>query len=160
MNICQAMAELHDPARCGRAMICTISFTCKHFNVNFMVIMAKKTASLLLPGLLRTLAELGDNVRIARKRRGLSAQQVADRAGASRQTIHALEQGAPTVAIGTYAAVLQVLGLEKDIEQVGKADPLGRRLADARIESLQVGERRRRGRRAARGASTKEEPAQ
>ena len=42
----------------------------------------------------------------ARLRRNLSTELVAERAGISRATLWAVEKGTPTVAIGTYAAVL------------------------------------------------------
>ena len=45
----------------------------------------------------RVLAELGENVRLARKRRGLSAVLMAERAGLSRPTLRAIERGDPGV---------------------------------------------------------------
>src|SRR5690606_24217882 len=73
----------------------------------------------MLPSLARILAELGANIRLARLRRRLSAVQVAERAGITRQTLHAIERGAPSVGMGNYAMVLFVLGLEKDLLRVG-----------------------------------------
>jgi transcriptional regulator with XRE-family HTH domain len=72
-------------------------------------------------------------VRLARLRRKLSAQQVADRAGISRSTLQKVEKGDPSTAVGNLLQVLIVLGLEKDLFVVAENDPLGRKLQDARL---------------------------
>ncbi|WP_051990170.1 MULTISPECIES: helix-turn-helix transcriptional regulator [unclassified Labrenzia] len=54
---------------------------------------------------------LGENIRVARLRRRLTAEIIAQRAGTTRQTVAKIEQGDPAVKIGTYVAVLQALGL-------------------------------------------------
>lgn len=92
-----------------------------------------KKKIILLPKTRKILVELGDNIKLARLRRKLSSEQVAERANISRPTLLAIEKGAPTVSIGYYLLVLQVLGLEKDLTLVGKDDELGRKLQDARI---------------------------
>jgi transcriptional regulator with XRE-family HTH domain len=79
--------------------------------------------------------ELGEHIQLARLRRRLSADQVAERSGISRKTVYNIEQGSPTVAMGSYLQVLFVLGLEKDLSTVAAADPLGRKLQDAGIVS-------------------------
>lgn len=96
--------------------------------------MSKTTPHRLLPAVHRLLAELGTQLRLARLRRRLSQQQVCDRAGISRPTLREIERGAPGVSLGTLAAVLQVLGLEKDIALLAGDDELGRRLQDAELE--------------------------
>lgn len=79
--------------------------------------------------------ELGEQIQLARLRRRLSVEQIAERTGLGRKTIYNIEQGSPTVAIGSYLQVLFVLGLEKDLLAVAAADPLGRKLQDAGILS-------------------------
>jgi transcriptional regulator with XRE-family HTH domain len=72
----------------------------------------------------------GDNLRLARKRRRLTMQMVADRAGISRVTLAKIERGDYTVTLGAYASVLFVLGLEQQLDALGADDPLGRKLQD------------------------------
>jgi transcriptional regulator with XRE-family HTH domain len=92
-----------------------------------------KTAPAILPKNLKVLNVLGEHIQLARLRRKFSAEQVAERAGISRKTVYNIEQGIPTVAIGSYLQVLFVLGLEKDLSMVASSDPLGRKLQDAGI---------------------------
>ena len=92
-----------------------------------------KTAPAILPKNLKLLNVLGEHIQLARLRRKFSAEQVAVRAGISRKTVYNIEQGIPTVAIGSYLQVLFVLGLEKDLSMVAATDPLGRKLQDAGI---------------------------
>ena len=87
----------------------------------------------LLPSQQRTLTTLGENIKYARLRRDLSSEQVAERAGISRNTLIKIEKGDEGVAIGYYFRVLAVLGLDKDILLVAKDDKLGRRLQDVKL---------------------------
>lgn len=89
-----------------------------------------KTKPILLPSLEKLLTEFGENIKLARLRRKLSAEQVAERANIARSTLWLVEKGSPSVAIGTYAQILLVLGLEKDILKVAADDKLGRKLQD------------------------------
>jgi transcriptional regulator with XRE-family HTH domain len=94
--------------------------------------MAKKTAP-LLPSTDELLQKLGERLRLARRRRHLSAKQVSERAGMAPMTLRSLERGGPGVTMGAYVGVMQVLGVEKDLDLLVKADPLGRELQDARL---------------------------
>ncbi|CAL1516853.1 helix-turn-helix transcriptional regulator [Chitinophaga sp. MM2321] len=91
----------------------------------------KSKKSILLPSAEKTLLELGENIKLARKRRKLSENQVAERAGIARSTLQLIEKGAAGVALSSYLQVLFVLGLDKDLLKVAADDPLGRKLQDA-----------------------------
>lgn len=94
--------------------------------------MSKKKI-ILLPKNRRILSEMGENIKLARLRRKLSSEQVAERANISRPTLSSIEKGKPTVSIGSYLEVLQVLGLANDFLLLAKDDELGRKLQDASI---------------------------
>jgi transcriptional regulator with XRE-family HTH domain len=87
----------------------------------------------LLPSIKNVLEEFGENIKLARLRRKLSTEQIAERANIARSTLWLIEKGTPGVAIGTYLQVLFVLGLEKDFLNVAHDDKLGRKLQDAKL---------------------------
>lgn len=88
-----------------------------------------------MPSVRRILAELGENVRLARLRRKLSASLVAERAGMSRPTLRAVERGEASVSLGALANVLHALSLEKDLSLVARDDLLGRKLQDIQMQA-------------------------
>ena len=92
-----------------------------------------KTVAPLLPSTNDLLQRFGERLRLARRRRRLTAKQVAERAGMAPMTLRSLERGGAGVTMGAYLAVMQVLGLENDLDLLGAADPLGRELQDARL---------------------------
>jgi transcriptional regulator with XRE-family HTH domain len=89
-----------------------------------------RTTPIAFPALKRQLSALGERLRIARLRRRYTAAAVAARAGTTRPTLHRVEKGDPQVALGIYANVLQVLGLNADLDRLGADDELGRKLQD------------------------------
>jgi transcriptional regulator with XRE-family HTH domain len=84
----------------------------------------------LFPSLERLVHGLAERMRLARLRRRLSTTVFAERVGISRDTLHRLEKGDPTIALGTYARALRVLGLDRDLDAVARDDELGRKLQD------------------------------
>ena len=94
-------------------------------------VMKKKT--ILLPKQQRILRELGENIKLARLRRKLSADQVSTRADIARKTLWSIENGSSTVSIGAYLQVLFILGLEKDLINIARDDELGRKLQDLKL---------------------------
>ena len=59
-----------------------------------------------------TLAELGAGIRQRRKRLRVSATVAAEAAGLSRVTLHRIERGEPSVAMGLYQRATAALGLK------------------------------------------------
>ena len=85
----------------------------------------------LLPETENILEQMGLQIKYARLRRKNSAELVAELAGISRATLVSIEKGAPSVAIGYYAAVLHALNyMDKDLLLIVKDDELGRKLQD------------------------------
>lgn len=83
----------------------------------------------------RSLKKLGQDLRDARRRRGLTAAVVAERAFTSRPTLSRIEKGDPAVSIGIYAAVLQALGLVEGLAALADSsrDATGLALAAERL---------------------------
>lgn len=93
-----------------------------------------KKAITIMPSTARNLEQMGEQIRLARLRRKLSASLVAERAGISRATLSSVEKGSPSVAIGAYAAVLHALNnMDKDLLLIAKDDELGRKLQDLEL---------------------------
>lgn len=98
--------------------------------------MAKNTMGTRLPRKLEEkMGILGEQIKLARLRRNLTMEQVAERATCSVQTLSRIERGAPTVSIGIYARVLYALQLEDDLLLIAKEDELGRTLQDIGLKN-------------------------
>lgn len=90
--------------------------------------------SLPIP-VISALRKLGQDINHARRRRRITAQLMAERAGLSRSTIGKIEKGDPTTSMGSYGAVLFVLGMEKRLTDLVDSmhDLVGRRLEDEKL---------------------------
>ncbi|MEI6754933.1 MAG: helix-turn-helix transcriptional regulator [Paludibacter sp.] len=77
------------------------------------------------------LATLGENIKLARLRRKLSIRSMAERAGIAISTLGNIEDGSPSVSLGSYLQVLSVLRLEDDLLLIADKDPVGRQIQDA-----------------------------
>ena len=85
--------------------------------------MGKDTFGKSMPKTLsHNLKLMGEQIMLARKRRHLSMQDIADRATVTRLTVSKVEHGDPTVSMGIYARVLFALTLEKDITLIAADD--------------------------------------
>jgi transcriptional regulator with XRE-family HTH domain len=63
----------------------------------------------------------------------MTETEMAARVLVSRPTIRRLEAGDLAVSLAVLVQVLEVLGLETDIDLIAAEDELGRKLADARL---------------------------
>ncbi|MCL1961830.1 MAG: helix-turn-helix transcriptional regulator [Desulfovibrionaceae bacterium] len=88
------------------------------------------------------MTELGERLRLARKRRKLSTAAVAQRAGISRATLYKVEAGHHGVTLGSYVRVLVALGLEGDFNRLAADDKVGRKLQDLALEPPPASKRR------------------
>lgn len=94
----------------------------------------KKAAYNILPSTEEVLKTMGEQIKLARLRRNLSAELVAERAGISRASLWKVESGNPACAMGIYAAVLHALNnMDKDLLLVAKDDEMGRKLQDMNL---------------------------
>lgn len=73
---------------------------------------------------------LGERIKLARLRRELSQDLLAQRAGMSRGTYQSVESGSPGVSFAAVANVLNALGLGGDLDGLAADDELGRSLQD------------------------------
>ena len=103
----------------------------------------KKAAYNIVPSTQNILTTMGEQIKLARLRRDLSAELVAERAGISRATLWKVESGSPAVAMGIYAAVLHALGnMDKDLTLVARDDEMGRQLQDLNLLTRKRASRR------------------
>ncbi len=95
--------------------------------------MGKKSVE-LLPSTMEILSTMGEQIKLARLRRNLSVELVAERANISRATLWSIEKGSPSVSIGNYAAVLHAINnMDSDLLLIAKDDELGRKLQDLKL---------------------------
>ena len=108
----------------------------------------KKHSVVIMPDTQKTLRQMGEQIKLARLRRKLPADVVAERAGISRSTLWNIENGSPSVAIGAYAVVLHALNnMDRDLLLIAKDDALGRKLQDLELMTGKRAPKRRLGKR-------------
>ena len=95
----------------------------------------KSKKQVLFPKHQKILEKVGENIKLARKRRDLTTIQVSERAGIDRSTLVRIEKGDGRVSLGAYFNVLRVLGLHEDFLKVATDDEFGRRLQDLKLLS-------------------------
>jgi transcriptional regulator with XRE-family HTH domain len=85
---------------------------------------------IVFPVHMKLLQQMGENIKLARKRRKLTAAQVSERAAINRSTLVEIEKGSPSVSMGAYFNTLRVFGLQNDILKLAADDEYGRKLQD------------------------------
>lgn len=104
----------------------------------------KKAAYNIVPATEEVLKTMGEQIKLARLRRDLSAELVAERAGISRSSLWKVESGNPAVAIGIYAAVLHALNnMDKDFLLIAQDDEIGRQMQDLNLITRKRATRRK-----------------
>ena len=84
----------------------------------------------LLPRERRILEKMGSQIAVARLRRNMPLTEMSMRTGLSRVTLYKIENGDPTVAIGSYMKVLWILRLQKDMLEIAHNDEYGKDLLE------------------------------
>jgi transcriptional regulator with XRE-family HTH domain len=93
----------------------------------------KSRKQLLFPKYQKILEQLGENIKLARKRRKYTTVQVSERAGIDRSTLYEIEKGNSSVSLGAYFNTLRVLGLQDDFLKLAADDDYGRKLQDLQL---------------------------
>jgi DNA-binding XRE family transcriptional regulator len=83
--------------------------------------MSSGSADLMPSKLGRTLAKLGADIAIARRKRNLTVLMMAERIGTGRLTYLRIEKGDPRVSMGAYAMALFVLGFSDSLADIADA---------------------------------------
>ena len=95
----------------------------------------KSKKQILFPNHQKILEKVGENIKLARKRRRLTTIQVSERAGIDRSTLVRIEKGNAWVSLGAYFNVLRVFGLQDDFLKIAIDDEFGRKLQDLKLLS-------------------------
>ena len=96
----------------------------------------KKETFMITSTVKSNLKQLGENIKLARLRRGLPMRIICERASISRPTLVEVEKGSPHVSIGIYAMVLHALqGNSGELAKVMREDELGRTIQDLNIKT-------------------------
>lgn len=92
-----------------------------------------KRGATVFPRNMKILHNLGENITLAMKRRGITQEMMFSRTGISKPTLRKIAKGDPSVSIGHYVNVLAVLNLLEDLSKVALDDDLGRKLQDIKL---------------------------
>lgn len=86
-------------------------------------------------GLRRSLAKLGRDIAVARRKRHLTMGMMAERTSLAKSTYARIEKGDPAVAMGAYAMTLFVLGFGEVLGNLidARRDDHGLLLDEARL---------------------------
>lgn len=95
--------------------------------------MPMKRQNVLYPKATKALQAMGENLRLARRRRKITSKMMAERANLSLMTLRAIERGSSHVSMCNYMAVVACLGFQDEIAAVASDDVLGRDLQDAAL---------------------------
>lgn len=82
------------------------------------------------PKIFRAAEDIGEQLVVWRKLLGLTASDVAERAGVSRGTVSKVEHGDPGVSYGAFLKVVRAVGILNDV--VDATDPYNTDLGRAR----------------------------
>lgn len=93
----------------------------------------KSKKNILLPKHQKIMEQVGEHIKLSRKRRKLTTTQVSERADIDRTTLYQIEKGNPKVSMGAYFNVLRVLGLQDDFLKLASDDEFGRKLQDLEL---------------------------
>ena len=80
--------------------------------------MRSRSSTELPPPVKKALKKLGSDINDARRRRGISTLDMAEKAMISRPMLSRVERGDATVALGGYASVLFVLGMTERVAEI------------------------------------------
>jgi DNA-binding XRE family transcriptional regulator len=100
---------------------------------NKQQIVMNRKKQVVFPKYQKILEQVGENIKLARKRRKLTTLQVAERAGIDRTTLYHIEKGNSSVSMAAYFNTLRVLGLQDDFLKLAADDDYGRKLQDLNL---------------------------
>jgi transcriptional regulator with XRE-family HTH domain len=90
----------------------------------------KRKKQILFPKSEEILAQFGENIKLARKRRKITTTQFSERANINRSTLYQIEKGNPSVSMGAFFNVLRVMNLQNDFLKLAADDVFGKKLQD------------------------------
>ena len=113
-------------------MLYIINIICIFVENNQHLFMNRKK-QLVFPKYQKILEQVGENIKLARKRRTLTTLQVAERADIDRSTLYHIEKGNSSVSMAAYFNTMRVLGLQDDFLKLAADDDFGRKLQDLQL---------------------------